>query len=213
MVDPVSILIGFLEFLLNVLVGIVLDFLLEFLWDLLVELLEALLDALLELIDPVALFAFALVVAGVVATLLPIVPGPLLSWIGVVVFWVNSGFSEPGIGWVLVVSVLAAAALFVDYFGGVLSARIGGASTTTALAAVVVGIVLGLVGLGPVGFLVGTGVTVFGLEYYRHENGERAMKSTAVTLGGMLGSAIAQFVLTLVILLLMIWQVVLPLLP
>jgi len=201
MVDVVSILVGLLEFLLNVVVGIVLDFLLEFLWELLQELLEA----LLGLVDPVALFALALLVLGVVATALPVVPGPLLSLAGVWIYWINSGFADPGLGWVLVFTALGLAALFVDYFGGLVSARVGGASTGTAMAAVLVGIVLGLIGFGPVGFLIGTMATVFGLEYYRHEDGERAMKSAAVTVSGMLGSAIAQFVLTAAVLVLMLW--------
>lgn len=205
MVDPVSILVGLLEFLLNVVVGIVLDFLLDVLLEFLWELLQELLEALLDLVDPVALFALALLVLGVVAAALPVVPGPLLSLAGVWIYWINSGFADPGFGWVLVFTALGLAALFVDYLGGLVSARVGGASTGTAMAAVLVGIVLGLLGFGPVGFLIGSMATVFGLEYYRHEDGERAMKSAAVTVSGMLGSAIAQFVLTATILVLMVW--------
>jgi uncharacterized protein YqgC (DUF456 family) len=205
MVDPVSILVGLLEFLLNVIVGIVLDFLLDFLLEFLWELLQELLEALLELVDPVALLAIALLVLGVVGAALPVIPGPLLSLAGVWIFWINSGFSDPGLGWVLVFTALGLAALFVDYFGGLVSARVGGASMGTAMAAVLVGILLGLIGLGPIGFLIGTMATVFGLEYYRHENAERAIQSATVTVTGMLGSAIAQFVLTGAILVLMLW--------
>lgn len=205
MVDPVSILIGVLEFLLNVVVGIVLDVLIDVLWDLL----RAVLDAVLDLVDPITLLVIALLVLGVIGTLVPFVPGPLLSLAGVGLYWINSGFSDPGIGWVVVFTGLALAAIFIDYFGGVVSARIGGASTGTTVVAAIVGIVLLLVGLGPIGFVIGVAGTVFGLEYYRHSDAERAVKSAAVTFGGMLGSAVAQVVVTGAILVLMIAFIVL----
>lgn len=200
MVDPISIVLGVLEFLLNLLVGFLMDFLLEFLWDLLQELLNELIGAF----DLVALAAIALLVLGVIGTVVPMLPGPLLSIAGVLVYWVGTGFSDPGIGWVLAFLVLGLAAVFVDWFGGAISARIGGASTGTALAAALVGIVLAVVGLGPIGFLLGVMGTVFAMEYYRHEDGERAAKAAVVTFSGMLGSAVAQVVITGAMLVLMV---------
>jgi hypothetical protein len=206
MVDPVSILVGLLEFLLNVVLGFVLDFLWDFLTDVLWDLLEALWEALLEVVDPLKLLAIALLVLGVVATFVPFLPGPLVSIAGVLLYWYATNFQDPSVGWVVLFVALGGAAMAFDYLGTVISARIGGASTRTSVAAALVGLVLTFV-VGPIGFLLGVAGTVFGMEYYRHEDGERAARSAVVTFAGMLGSAVAQAVLTGAILVLMVWFV------
>ena len=156
----------------------------------------------------IAFVAFALLVAGVVGSVTPQLPGAPFSLAGVLVYWWGSGFSDPG---VFVLSALVVVALLtwvVDWVGGAAAAKIGGASTKTAIAAGLVGLVLFFF-TGPLGVLAGVAVTVFAIEFYRQRDAQASLKAAAVTTAGMLGSAVVQALLTASILLAMVGVVAL----
>jgi uncharacterized protein YqgC (DUF456 family) len=143
----------------------------------------------------VTLVAFALLVAGVVGSLAPQVPGAPFSLAGVLVYWWGSGFAEPGLVVVSLLLVVGVLTWVVDWVGGAVAAKVGGASTKTAILAGLVGLVLFFV-TGPVGILLGVAVTVFALEFYRQQDARASAKAAAVTTAGMLGSAVVQALLT-----------------
>lgn len=143
--------------------------------------------------DLVIWVALVLLVAGVLASFVPMVPGGLLSLAGIVVHWWVTG--EPsGVALVGLV-VLAVGTVVLDWLGSAVAARLGGASLRTAALAAVVGI-LGLVVLGPLGLLVGVAATVFLLELRRHGDLERGVRTAAIATVGVLASTALQLVLT-----------------
>lgn len=135
-------------------------------------------------VDGPVLVAFGLLVAGVVASVVPGVPGSLLSVGGIGVYWWGTGFAEPSTLLVGVLVVLALLALVGSVAGEVVAARLSGASTRTAAVAGPVGFALFFV-LGPLGLLVGVAGTVFGLEYRRHRD---VRASAGAALGVVVGS-------------------------
>ena len=141
------------------------------------------------------LVAFALLVAGVVGSVTPQLPGAPFSIAGVLVYWWTSGFTDPGTLFLVALLVVGLVTWAVDWFGGAFAARVGGASTKTAILAGLVGLVLFFF-TGPLGILAGVALTVFALEYYRQEDARASAKAAAVTTAGMLGSAVVQAVLT-----------------
>lgn len=102
----------------------------------------------------VLLLAVVLLLVGVVGSVLPMVPGAPLSLVGVFLYWWSTGFSDPGLVAVFVLTVIGLSAFLADLFGGAITARAGGASHVTTGLAAVVGVVLLFV-TGPVGLLVG----------------------------------------------------------
>jgi uncharacterized protein YqgC (DUF456 family) len=146
-------------------------------------------------IDPVAVVAVALLVAGVVGCVVPIVPGAPLSLAGVYLYWWGSGFAEPGVALLVTLTLLGLLATVADLGAEVVSARVGGASMTTSIIAGAVGIVLFAL-LTPIGALVGVVVTVFLLEYRRHRDASQGAKAAGAVVIGILGSAVVQVVLT-----------------
>lgn len=146
-------------------------------------------------IDPVPVVAVALLVAGIVGCVVPVVPGPPLSLAGVYLYWWGSGFAEPGVALLVTLTLLGLLATVADLGGEVVSARVGGASITTSVIAGAVGIVLFAL-LTPIGALVGVVVTVFLLEYRRHRDASRGAKAAGAVVIGILGSAVVQVVLT-----------------
>jgi uncharacterized protein YqgC (DUF456 family) len=139
------------------------------------------------------LVAVALLVAAVVASVVPLVPGGLLSMLGVGYYWHATG--DPGTVAAVALLAIAAVTLLLDWFGGALSARVGGASTKTTAVAAVAAIVLLFV-LGPLGALLGIAGTVFVLEFRRHGDVERGLRTAAITSVGMLASTAMQVLLT-----------------
>ncbi len=152
------------------------------------------------MVDAITIVAIALLVAGIVGTLVPLVPGGLLSLSGVSLYWWNSGFAEPGTITLVVLTTLGVLTLLVEFFGGSIAAKAGGASWGTTAAAAGVGIVLMIV-TGPIGLLVGLFGTVFVLEFARNGEFDRSTRSAAYATVGMLASTAAQALLTTTILL------------
>lgn len=147
--------------------------------------------------------AFALLVGGVVGSLVPQVPGALLSLAGVYVYWIASGMTEPGAVLLGLLTLVAVLTWVVDVAGGAVAARVGGASNWTALLAGLVGLVLFFV-TGPLGILLGVAGTVFAVEFYRQEDAGKGLKAALVTTAGMLASGVVQALLTGTILVTMV---------
>lgn len=154
--------------------------------------------------EPFVLLAFVLLAGGVVGSVVPVLPGGLLSLAGIYCYWWASGFSEPGL---LLLSGLTFAALVVvavSWLAGAVSAKAGGASTRTTVLATVAGLA-GLLLAGPVGFLAGTAGTVFALEYADSGDAVTSARAAKVTLLGVLTSSLVELLMTAGILVVMVW--------
>jgi len=147
--------------------------------------------------------AFALLVGGVVGSLTPQVPGAALSLAGVYTYWYASGMTDPGTLLLAALTLVAVLTWVVDWAGGAVAARVGGASNWTALLAGLVGLVLFFV-TGPLGVLLGVAGTVFAVEFYRQEDARGGAKAALVTTAGMLASGVVQALLTGTILIAML---------
>ena len=152
------------------------------------------------MVDPISLLAVGLLIAGVVGTLVPLVPGGALSLSGVYLHWWASGYAEPGLIALAVLSVLGVTTLLVEFLAGALSARVGGASWRTTGVAVVVGVGLAVVA-GPIGLVVGLFATVFALEYADRSALSGTLRAAAYATVGVLLSTAVQVALSTTMLL------------
>lgn len=139
--------------------------------------------------------ALGLLVFGVVASVLPILPGGLLSIAGVYVYWWGTGYTEPNVWLLAALTAVGVTVLVADWFGGAIGASVGGADLQTVLVAALVGFVL-LVLSGPLGLLVGFVGTVFLVERYRGEDTATSLRSATYATVGILASAVVQVLLT-----------------
>lgn len=148
------------------------------------------------MVDFFLVSALILMALALVGSFAPLLPGTLLSVIGILVYWYGSGFSRPGdlflIGFIFVGLVGVAA----DWFSGIVAAKMGGASSKTGIIAGVVGFLLLFV-LGPIGILVGVAGTVLVLEFIRTDDMEGSMKAAFYSSIGVLGSGLVQFMIAL----------------
>ncbi len=156
--------------------------------------------------------AVGVMLIGLVGGLLPGIPGVGLIWVAALVYGLSTGFSSLS-PWVFaVITVLGLVGATADIWVSNASGRATGASWGALLA----GTVLGFVGMG-VGFLflgigavpgalIGSLAGVLLVEYRRRREWEGALKAGAGWLVGYVVSAIVEFMLGLVMVLLFVWQ-------
>lgn len=140
----------------------------------------------------------ALIVAGLVGTVMPALPGTALVLAGIVLAaWIDD-FSRIGATPIAIVSVLAVLAWVLDYVAGLLGARKAGASTQAVLGAAlgtVAGLFMGLVG---VLFMPLLGAALG--EYLARRDERRAVRVGVATWLGILVGLVAKVVLAFMML-------------
>jgi len=138
----------------------------------------------------------ALILIGLAGTVLPLLPGTLLVWSGVLLgAWIDD-FTRVGAGTIVVISVLAVLAWALDFVAGLMGARRVSASKQ-ALAGAAIGTVVGLfMGLVGVLFMPLVGAAVG--EYWAQKDQTRAAKVALATWIGLLVGMVAKVVLSFV---------------
>jgi len=143
-------------------------------------------------LDPIVVTIILLLV-GIAASFVPLIPGGAVSTLGIAYYWMVTGDLETIVFFGFV--ILGAFTVVFDLLESALSARIGGASMRTTIIAAIAAIGLLFV-LGPLGALLGVVGVVFSLEYFRHGDLRRGGRTAAVTAIGMLASTAMQLLLT-----------------
>jgi len=138
----------------------------------------------------------ALILAGLVGTVLPLLPGTVLVWGGIVLgAWIDD-FTRVSLTTVLVISALALLASALDYVAGLMGAKRAGASKQAligAAAGTLVGLFMGLVG---VLFMPLLGAAVG--EYLAQKDQKRAARVGLATWIGIMVGLIAKVVLAFI---------------
>ena len=145
--------------------------------------------------DLVVWLAVGLALAGVVGSLVPLVPGALLSLGGVYLYWWSTGYADPGLLVLGALTLLGLLIVVIDWFAGAVSAKVSGAGNLTTVIAGVAGFLLFFVA-GPFGILAGVAGVVFLSELQRTGDTGSSARTAVYTTVGMLASTVAQFLLT-----------------
>jgi uncharacterized protein YqgC (DUF456 family) len=154
-------------------------------------------------LDLAVIAAFGLLLAGVVGSVVPALPGALLSLVGVYLYWWHTGYADPSLLWLALLTLAGLGAVVFDWVGGAIATRASGGSTRSTAAAGVVGFLLFFVA-GPFGVILGVAGTVFVLEFVGGETGEASARTAAYATAGILASVVVQALVTASILLAMV---------
>lgn len=150
--------------------------------------------------DYFLLMAVALLILGIIGSVAPAMPGVLLSVGGILLYWWSTGYTEPGNLFIIVTVILGGITLALDWFAGAITAKAGGASGKTSLAAGIAGFFGFFLLGGPVGILIAVGGTVFLREYLRTGDMEQSREAGFYAALGLLGSAFMQLLVTFTLL-------------
>lgn len=149
----------------------------------------------------IIIFSIILLLLGVVGSVLPVVPGPPLSFVGLLLLHVFTPF-ELSEDLLIYFGLAAALITFLDYWLQIYSVKLFGGGRTSTIG-VIIGIVLGLFIFPPIGVLVGPFLGAYIGAII--ESDFDLLKSFKIAFGsliGFLGGTILKFVYSIVV----IWQ-------
>lgn len=103
--------------------------------------------------EPIIIFAIILIILGVIGSIVPALPGPTLSFVGLLLLF----FNQPGlISWqmLLLFGVVMAVLILIDYLAPVLGAKFSGASRAGLIGSII-GTIIGMFFFPPLGIFLG----------------------------------------------------------
>jgi uncharacterized protein YqgC (DUF456 family) len=160
-------------------------------------------------------FYLALVIMGVglIGVILPIVPGVGLIWIVAAIYAIAERFATIDPITFVVLTILGAVGVTSDLWMTQLGAKVGGASFASMLGGMVLGIVGAIVGLAFLGVgavpgaIIGAILGVVLTEWYQNRDWDEAFKVGTGWAAGCLLSGGVQFIISLLMILIFVWQV------
>ena len=158
------------------------------------------------------IFALALVImiAGLLSTFLPLVPGVLIIWLGALAYALATDFTAPGPITFTLITLLSLIGATADIWMSFFGAKAGGASLWGMLAGAILG-VIGLIIFFPLGGIIGTLIGVAGVELLRSKDIKAALSTGGWTLGGYLLTTVVQLILGILVIAAFLASVLIPL--
>ena len=149
------------------------------------------------------LLGFILLLIGLVGSVLPILPGPTITWVGVLLLHFSE-FGEFSTGFLIISAILAVGIALLDYFVPIWGTKKFGGSK-----AGVIGSMLGLVAglfIPPFGILIGPFVGAVIGELTQKNDFQKALKAGFGSFLGFLAGTAIKLIYCLVIVILFIQE-------
>ena len=152
------------------------------------------------------LIGFVCVIVGILGSFLPVLPGPSISWIGILLLYLTNAI--PANYWILGISLLITIVLTIlDYIIPAKGTKKFGGSSY-GIWGTNIGLIVGLIAPIPLGFLIGPFVGAFAGELiYDRKDHQRALKAATGSLIGFLASSFMKFIVCIIYLGLFLWIV------
>ena len=144
-----------------------------------------------------------LLLVGLAGCIVPVVPGTPLSFAGLLLLWGARGWDAEAFGWptVVVLGLATVVVTILDYVTPVVGAKKYGASKAGVWGSII-GMIVGLVGLlpvGPLGMLVGAFVGAWIGETLAGKEGAAALKAAWGVFVGTVVGVVLKLVVSVVI--------------
>jgi uncharacterized protein YqgC (DUF456 family) len=143
-------------------------------------------DVLL-LIGVLILMAF-----GTFAAVLPVVPGPALVWFGAMIYAIATGFQQIGAAPLILLTLLMILGSTTNLWMAAFGVKATGGSAW-GIAGGMIGLLIGMILLFPIGALIGVAVGTVGVELLRTRDWRKALHIGGGTVGGFLLGVLAEF--------------------
>lgn len=140
------------------------------------------------------ILAIILFIAGLLGTVLPVLPGPLLIYAGMVLYGAMTGFETLGTHFFVLQGIAVATAILVDYAAAAAGTKLSGGSKQAALGAVI-GTIVALVFLGPLGLVIGPFVGAVAVELLRGVQPTAAIRVGVGTVIGVIGGTLLKLLI------------------
>mgnify|MGYP002629219010 CR=1 FL=1 len=145
----------------------------------------------------VVIFGFSLLLLGIIGSFVPVIPGPISAWLGLLILYQTS-FLEVDFGFLAITLVVAVVVFVLDYFIPMIGAKKFGGTKAGTLGSTF-GLIIGIVFFGPLGILVGTfGGALIGELIHDSNDKPKAFKAAIGSLVGFVTGVFLKFSVTLV---------------
>ena len=137
------------------------------------------------------LILFAL---GFLGTVLPLLPGAALIWAGMFLYGILTGFAGLGLSFYLLQGLAVVLVWGIDYLSTALGTRYAGGSRAAVIGAAL-GLLLGLIFLGPAGIIFGPFLGALAGEMITGTSAEKALRSSLGALVGLFGGLVLKLII------------------
>ena len=137
------------------------------------------------------------IILGIIGAFLPILPGPITSWVGLLFIYLTSVIPY---NWTFIFTTLAIAILvyILDYIIPALGTKKFGGSKS-GIIGTSIGLIVGLIFMGPIGIIVGPFAgAFFGELLHDNEDSNRALKAAFGSFMGFLFSTGLKFTVSVI---------------
>ncbi len=137
-----------------------------------------------------------LMMLGLIGSFLPVLPGPLTSWIGLLVLHLTDIVP---MNWTfLIITLLIALAIWIlDYFIPAIGTRKFGGSRA-GMIGTTIGLIIGLFFMGPFGIIIGPFLGALVGELLNKSNSQTAVKAAFGSFLGFVTSAFIKFIVAII---------------
>lgn len=147
---------------------------------------------------------FSLVmIVGLIGTVLPLLPGIPFMMVVALIFAILDRFHHLQGTELLILGVIAAISLVIDYFSGILGAKMGGA-TPKSVAYGLVGFIVGFFLFPPLGGFFGLFFAIVVAEIGQNRSKEKALKAASSSLLGVVAGMAINLLLACIFLILFV---------
>ena len=142
------------------------------------------------------ILSFFFILLGIAGSFLPVIPGPLTGWIGLLLLFFTVAITVE-IRFLVNTGILAMIVFLLDLIIPILGAKkFGGGKGSTYGSAI--GLLIGILFLGPFGIIIGPFLGAFlGELYFQKDNTQGALKAAIGSLIGFLSGVFIKFIIGL----------------
>jgi uncharacterized protein YqgC (DUF456 family) len=130
-------------------------------------------------------------VAGFLGTLLPILPGAILIFLGMLIYGFMTGFAALDLTFFVLQGLVLIIIFLVDYIASAAGTKRYGGSKQAVWGSII-GTILGVIVLGPVGIIIGPFLGAVVVELFRGIKMVQAVRTGFGTIMGVLGGTLVK---------------------
>ena len=128
-------------------------------------------------------------IAGLLGSILPVLPGAILIFAGMLIYGFMTGFATLDLTFFVLQGLILIIIFLVDYIASAAGTKRYGGSKQAAWGSII-GTILGVIILGPLGIIVGPFVGAVAVELFRGIKMAQAVRTGFGTIMGVLGGTL-----------------------
>lgn len=142
------------------------------------------------------LIASLFIVLGIIGSFIPVLPGPLTSWLGLLILHLTDAIPINK-SFLIITLIIAILIWFLDYIIPAIGTKRFG-RTKSGMVGTSIGLIIGLIAPIPGGIIIGPFVGAFVGEFMYNNDSQKALKAAFGSFMGFLTSTFIKFIIAII---------------